>query len=441
MRPLIGTASRLHAGLIAWVAMFFSILLWTTPDEHAQQLGDRSNYYRIVLVLFAGVASLWALLRNAPRMQQAWPVPMLLLLLYGLVAMVSSIYVPEYAFYSMWKGLEVVVDVLCMAAILSYREPQEGARMAYRVLAFLYGVLVVVYLIEAVVMPERALQPTRGYIPIYLMGALPVAPQNAVAFLSAVAAFAAFCRLHRPMRFIVRCGYVVMLCLALATLVFAQSRTSVVALLVAIAVYLVFARRWLSFAGLVGLLAMMAFFSQLSDVGMKYMLRGQDPELVTSLSGRTEGWEAAWASFLESPIVGHGFAAFARANILGINGMSSLHGAVFDVIVGTGLLGLLPWLGATLWTTIALLLLPLRGDPWFRTREGRSIQAEMVGVVALIIVRASTSSGLAMHEDNFMLMLTVVGYTYGMRHALRGRVATVPEYPGAGGRAGAAVSG
>jgi O-antigen ligase len=443
MRELITRANRLNLALVAWVAMFFSILIWTQPPEgsSAQQLGDSSNYYRIVLILFAGAASVWTLLRNSPRLLQAFPAPILLLLFYAVVAMFSSAYVPQYAFYSMWKGFEVAVDVLCMAAILSYPQPQQSARIAYRVLASLYGLLVIVYLAEAIVMPERALQPTRGYISIYLMGALPVAPQNAVAFLSAVAAFAAFCRLTRPMRFVVRCGYALMLCLALVTLVFAQSRTSVVALFAAIAGYLLFARRWLSFAGLLGLLAMGAFYSQLSDVSMKYMLRGQDAELVTSLSGRTEGWEAAWAAFLESPIVGHGFAAFARANILGINGLSSLHGAVFDVIVGTGLLGLLPWLGAMLWTTAVLLVLPLGGDPWFRTREGRSMQAEMVGVVALIAVRASTSSGLAMHEDNFMLMLTLVGYTFGMRHALRRRTEPAAGRATAGHAARAAVSG
>src|SRR5581483_3589576 len=355
MRDLITPANRPNLALVAWLAMFFSILIWTMPDATNQELGNSKNYYRMLLVVFAAAAAVWTLLRNGSRLQQAFPVPILMLMFYGAVATFSSVYIPEHAFYSMWKGLEVVVDVLCIAAILSYREPQQNARVAYRMLPFLYGVLVIVYLVEAVVIPERALMPTRGYISIYLTGALPIAPQNAVAFLSAVTVFAVFCRLHRPVSFLSRCAYLVMLVLALATLIFAQSRTSVVALLVAVAVYFVFARRYLSFAVMAGLGLMVEFYSQLSEVSMKYMLRGQDPELVSSLSGRTEGWEAAWDAFLESPIVGHGFAAFARAHILGIHGLSSLHGAVFDVIVGTGLLGLIPWIGAMLWTLVVLL--------------------------------------------------------------------------------------
>jgi hypothetical protein len=66
-----------------------------------------------------------------------------------------------------------------------------------------------------------------------------------------------------------------------------------------------------------------------------------------------------------------------------------------------------------------LLKLPANDHPWFRSVVGRSVQAEMIGVMVLILVRASTSSGLAMHQDNFMLFLTVLAYTASMRRATR----------------------
>jgi hypothetical protein len=43
----------------------------------------------------------------------------------------------------------------------------------------------------------------------------------------------------------------------------------------------------------------------------------------------------------------------------------------------------------------------------------------MLGVLVLVLVRASTSSGLAMHQDNFMLFLTVLAYASSMRNATR----------------------
>jgi hypothetical protein len=135
---------------------------------------------------------------HGARLQQAFPAPLLLLLFYALVAMVSSLYVPAYAFYSMWKGFEILVDVLVIAAILSYSQPQDRARAAYRLLPFLYGILVVVFLVEALMMPSVALTPTRGYISIYMHGVVPVMAENALAFLSAITAFAIICRLYRP---------------------------------------------------------------------------------------------------------------------------------------------------------------------------------------------------------------------------------------------------
>ena len=231
--------------------------------------------------------------------------------------------------------------------------------------------------------------------------------------------FAVICRLYRPGRPVVKLLYVSILCLSLMTLIFAQSRTSVIALAVALIVYLIFDRRLLSLALLAGVCLIAAMYTQATDVSLKYLLRGQDAELVTTLSGRTEGWEAAWTSFQESPIVGRGFAAYARANILGTGGLSSLHGAFFDVAVGTGLLGLLPWIGAIAWTLARLFKLSLSGQPWFRSGIGRSIHAEMLGVMMLILVRASTSSGLAMHEDNFMLFLAVLAYAATIQRAAR----------------------
>ena len=64
-------------------------------------------------------------------------------------------------------------------------------------------------------------------------------------------------------------------------------------------------------------------------------------------------------------------------------------------------------------------MLSLSGQPWFRSGIGRSIHAEMLGVMMLILVRASTSSGLAMHEDNFMLFLAVLAYATTIQRAAR----------------------
>jgi O-antigen ligase len=419
---------RFNAAHLAWTAMFCSIFIWGLGEVRPGTLGNTGNWYRIILVVFAGFAGLYALLRNTNRLTQAFPVPLLLFLLYGLFAMISSAYIPAYSFYSMWKGFEVVIDVIVIAAILSYAAAQGSAWMAYRIIVILFGTLIAVYWIEALLVPSGAFLPSRGLIPVTMQGVLPVMNGNAFAFLSAVVAFAAWCGLLTS-RGLLRRGFSSLVFVwAVITLLLAQSRTSLIGLVVAICVYLLFNRRWGLLALIVVGAAIAAALTPFADVTEQYVIRGQSQQLFTSLSGRTHAWAAAWALFQESPVIGHGFAAAARAEILGTSGASAstLHGAIFDVMVGVGLLGLIPWVAGILWTSLRLLSLTGRSARRRNEALDRSALAEMLGLLALILVRSSTSSGLAMHDHTFMLFLAVLAFASA---ALRGpwhRPAAVP---------------
>jgi O-antigen ligase len=161
-----------------------------------------------------------------------------------------------------------------------------------------------------------------------------------------------------------------------------------------------------------------------SDVAEQYIIRGQPKELFSSLSGRTVGWMAAWELFQESPIFGHGFVAAARAQILGTGGASTLHGSIFEVLVGVGLLGLIPWALAVLWTCLRVVGLTFRGDKRGLSRDSGG-DAEMLGLLALILVRSLTSSDLAMHDHAFMLFLSVLAYASAALHPVRPTAAVV----------------
>jgi O-antigen ligase len=202
-------------------------------------------------------------------------------------------------------------------------------------------------------------------------------------------------------------------------LTLAQSRTSFIAFFLAIFVYALFDRRFKLLAGLAIVALIGAVSTSMFEIASQYLLRGQDAELVTSLSGRTQGWEGSWIAFQEAPFFGHGFAAYARAEILGVEGHTSLHGAIFEAMVGTGGIGTLAWAGAILWTFARLYLLPRYSQEWFAIPVNRSIRAEMIAIALMILVRASTSSGLAEHEDNFMLFLSVLVYVVALERALR----------------------
>jgi O-antigen ligase len=411
--------SGFNAAQLSWVAMFCSILIWGFGQTQAGTIGNAGNWYRIGLVFLAGGIALFALLRNASRLPNAFAAPLLLFLVYGIVAMISSLYIPAYSFYSMWKGFEIVVDVLTVVAILAYLHPYRAARLAYVIIVGAFRVLIVIALVEALVVPSGAFQPSRGLFPYMLHGVLPLMSENGLAFISAVVAYASWCDLFVPGKRVLRkLLRMLFLCLGLLTLVLTQSRTSLIGLAVATSVFLLFDRRFGWLTCILVAAGAAAALTSLVDVSQQFIMRGQSRELFESLSGRVQGWQAAWALFKLSPVIGHGFAASARVDILGPAGASTLHGAVFDVMVGVGLLGLLPWTLGVLLTGLQLVAFTFssklrgRANAMYTTRH-----AEMLGLLTLIVIRSATSSGLAMHDHTFMLFLAIVAYTAAARNA------------------------
>jgi O-antigen ligase len=402
--------ARFAVGHAAWLAMACSILIWWRGELRAGELGNTGNWYRIVLVLFAAAMCAVGLLKNAGRLSRGFSGPLIFLLAYGVIGMVSALYIPRYSLYSMWKASEFIIDVLAIGVVLSGPQPQASARIAYRIILGLFATLVFVYWVEALVLPADAFVRSRGLIPFTLQGVLPIMNGNAVAFISAVVAFAAWCRLLAR-RGAAKAGWLVVAVLAFSLLILAQSRTSLIGFVLAVAVQLFFARRF----ALLGLLALAAVLvaasADIVSVTERYLVRGQSKELFDSLSGRTLAWRAAWLAFEQSPVLGYGFAAAARADILGTTGASTLHGAVFDVLVGVGLLGFIPWAVAIGWTSLRLARLGIAVRSTHNDNGAdRSAIAEMLGVLTLIIVRSTTSSGLALHEHEFMVFLAVLGF-------------------------------
>lgn len=413
---------------LGWLAMFASILLWKNEIEFSSSLGNTENHYRIVLVLLSAAIALASLLRTGTNLAVDSRLPIALLLIYGFVCVVSSALLPSQGMYIVWKGSEVLVDV-ALAACLAGRPFQNAlarTRMAYLCLIFALTALLIVFCTEALLWPSSATIPSRGVIPFTITGMLPVYNGNSLAFLCAVLSLFALARAVGARSALARVSAVAFLAWTLSVLIMAQSRTSAIGFLVAAIVFLWLAQRRRLALLTMALIAGVMLAQQLSLNLEEYLVRGQSHELLYSLSGRTQGWEAAWQLFLDSPFVGSGFAAAARVYILGAGGASTLHGAVFDVLVGVGLVGFIPWAFAVVWTGVTLwrqrsVLMKIRQIGFNATWH-----AEMCSLFVLIIVRSTTSSGLGYHDHTFMLFLVVATYAVSMQRAIsavrRGKV-------------------
>ncbi len=146
----------------------------------------------------------------------------------------------------------------------------------------------------------------------------------------------------------------------------AASRTALglAIVLVVLLVYGMGDRRWLGALALVGSLGGIAY--PLADPGLDtarrainastdYARRGESTESLESLTGRTELWAALWESFLEAPLVGHGYfvtSTEGKVDVWSGPANRSAHNIFLQVAVSTGLIGLGLFL-VGLWRPIA----------------------------------------------------------------------------------------
>ncbi len=74
----------------------------------------------------------------------------------------------------------------------------------------------------------------------------------------------------------------------------------------------------------------------------EFVRRGESDQTLSSINGRTEMWAAIWDSYLESPLIGHGYFVSSKAGFLkvwNLEGNWTAHNMWLQVLVSTGLVG------------------------------------------------------------------------------------------------------
>jgi O-antigen ligase len=209
--------------------------------------------------------------------------------------------------------------------------------------------------------------------------------------------------------------YWLLLLLSVATLILAQTRSAVMAFLFGVLLIGLYRNARLAILGLLaaGLVAMVS--SAAAHIAQIYMLRGQSSELVRSLSGRMDWWQNAWVKILERPWLGYGAYAGGRFVVLAQLGdmeTSSIHNSYVEVVLGTGILGVLPLLAALagawreLWS-VRLKSLVSTVDSQFAV--------EALAVLGVITVRSLFSVTMIWHPA--LEFFIVLGYAERVRRS------------------------
>ena len=370
------------------------------------------NLVRIGLIAVAGCIAIMTAIqgRMAHRPWRSPGSPLLSLLGYSTIALGSATYA-SLPLVSAGKALEFVVDVVAFI-VLSTLVTSEDVLRYWNLFWLILALMVAGVCISAGLNPTSGFEYQVGAMFPILTGWCPSLHPNTLGQFSATLAVIGMSRLLA--RWKVACGHEKMLwfsvfSLGVLAMIGAQARTSLASFGVAFLAILI----WYRQTGMLLAGAIAGLLVALSDFGgvfMNFVRRGQDSELLTTLSGRTYYWQEAWDMFRESMLTGHGFYTAHRLDLterFRVLDLSTVDNTYLEVLLDVGIIGIIPFL-------LALIL--LLAAAW----RSRNIQlparlgearVEMIAYFFIILARSFTGPSFQVHGENLLLLLILMSFT------------------------------
>jgi O-antigen ligase len=391
------------ASLAPWILVFLSGLVFRTRasrEINAEPL-DAWALFRIGLVTLAFLILLmrfvngkWAgsVFRGVPGILAA----------FGLFGVLSTSW-SAFPSWTLYKSVEFLIDVVVLVSVVSTINTPEQCRRFFDWTWMMLLALLATVWAGAFIWPDDALERGVGLLGIQLSGVYPEVAANGVGELAGVLALVSMIRLVYSRN---KAAYASVLACCLATLVFSQTRSALGAFFCG-SLFILIGRKRIGSAFLAAVCAAVFLSSTSSGVFWKFVERGQDKEMFTSLSGRTTWWTAALERFKERPVLGYGNYTGGRFIILEESqpAASSVHNDYLEVALGVGVAGLLIAVAAVVvtWSRIARAVRSSRDG----TLRGQ-LAVEALAVLAFITTRSMFSTVLFWHPP--VLFFLVVAY-------------------------------
>lgn len=338
-----------------WFAIFVSglVLRKRTAAEGMNTPVDSAAAFRIVLSGGVGVVLLAQLfLRKVEWLQSAFTGIVGLLMAFDLVALVSC----SWSIYWQWtfyKSVEYGVDVCLLAAVVYAVRNTKDYRMFFDWNWVLFGIMLLNVWFGCVWDPGDALLKGGRYgvqgiggLGVWLQGVFPDVSSNQLSEYAGCIAVVALCRLLPLNRRRENTAwYVFVFLFGFVTMIFGQTRSALGGFCIALfLIYLLSNRVAQGAAIVIGSIAAV-FATGFGEYILDYLKRGQSTSQLESFSSRLNWWEAALHAFMNYPLTGMGMWAAGRFGVLAKIGKtltSTVHSDWIEIIVGTGIWGLVP---------------------------------------------------------------------------------------------------
>jgi O-antigen ligase len=289
---------------------------------------------------------------------------------------------------------------------------------------FLVYLLLISVYAGLLIWPDYAIYENKGMLGFTIQGVLPGIATNGVGQLAAIVGVVALARMLHGARN--RFVYAPLLVFSLVTMALSQSRSPMLAFMVAAIIVLLVSRRFLLFALFGGALSTLMLSSAYSETIYEYLRRGQSDAEITTLTGRTAYWEASLQALRESPLTGYGANAGGRYILqsnLSEAGVSTVHSTWVEVLLDTGIVGAMLLLLALVATVFYLFKLYSRA---MINPISRLLWFESLGVLTVLCVRSFFSVTFVWSSTVLTFGLILVFIAVMRRQVVRKRYAGAP---------------
>ncbi len=340
---------------------------------------------------------------------------------FGIVCVISSIW-SVFPAWTLYKSLELLVDISTVAAVLATVSSATEIRQMCNWIWVLYGMDLVWAWIGAAIWPSECLDELGRLSCVW-----PEISSNSLGSSSALVSLVALARLLGPKQGKNdRAWYGLLLAFGLFTLAASQTRNSIAGFVVGAFLIFIYERRaWMAAVG-GAFIAALLMFTSLGPRVLLFLERDQTEAQISHMSARVDWWAFAWQQLIQRPLTGFGAFAGGKFAVMGKLGIvaSQIHSDWMEILTGTTFWGLIPFLVAVVgcWWIIGRSY-----NDKSLTRDERSWLPEIAGVWGALTVRSFFNVELSWHAP--FLFLAVIAYAEFLRRKRLRPAAVLSESP------------
>jgi O-antigen ligase len=344
---------------------------------------------------------------------------------FGAVCLLSSLWSVKFS-WTAYKSIEYLLDLSIVAVVLAIVRTSEEYK------TFIDWTWVIAAAGVAWVWIGLPIWPGPTWFDeLRLSGAIPVYSSNELGDTGAILVLVAAIR-YWPVKGQCknRMFYILVGLMGALTMLAAQTRSALGGLAVAALVVLFLAgrTRYAIWGAIMGVPAII--FTSLGPKIMQYLERDQSAEELATMSSRLNWWSIAYKMFMTHPFTGLGAYAGSRFAVLANIGAPQLHSDWLEVIVGTSIWGLTPFLISIVWIWVTLIRF-YRGNRI--DAADKQLTLEMIGVMTMLTIHSFVNVEMTWHHPTLFLM--ILGWAEFMRRRMKARapvtaqlrMATVPS--------------